>query len=260
MKYVESKDKIYETTDYEKFVFPEWNRGVSNARIVKMVESIKTFGWLPEPVLVNEKLEVIDGQSRIKALEKLNMPVQFCIKQGVSRKECQALNLFQKNWTTNDYINSYIADGNENYIWLKEMLQKFHTLSATIVQIVAVYKNKPGCMNGGGYVDKITSGKLVVSPKDRIETENLLFYLSRFADTIDYLGGRKDTFYTALSFMYYLDDVDNERVCTVVNNARYDGLVTSGTVEGWLQQIESLYNKKLAKKNKVDIIHEYKVA
>ena len=261
MKYTESKEKIYTTKDYDGFVFTDWNRSVSNGRVVKMVEAIKTTGWLPEPVLVNEKFEVIDGQSRVKALEKLSMPVEFCIKPGIGRQECQTLNLFQKNWSTTDYINSYIADGNTNYIWLKGMIQKYKVLSPTVVQNISANKGKTiGTINGGNYVRKITNGTFSVNKIEKAELDDLFFYLSRFADTIEYLGGRKDTFFAALTFMYHLDGVDNDRVCTVVNNARYDGLVTSGTIEGWLQQIEVLYNKNLLKRNKVDIMHEYKAA
>lgn len=261
MKYVESNEKIYTTTDYDSFVFTDWNRGVSNSRVVKMVESIKTAGWLPEPVLVNEEFEVIDGQSRVKALEKLKMPVSFCIKKGIGRKECQMLNLFQKNWTTSDYINSYMADGNVHYIWLNTMMKKYKELSAGVVQAVCVNKGKPSTSMSAGKVNEtITSGSFKVTEREKIHIDGALFFLSRFVETLDYLGGRKDTFYAALTYLYNFDVVDNDRVVRVVNNARYDGLVSSGTVEGWLQQIEEFYNKHLSKKQKLDIVHEYKIA
>lgn len=260
MKYTKSVETIYTTTDYDGFVFTDWNRNVSNARVVKMVESIKNVGWLPEPVMVNEKFEVIDGQSRVKALEKLGMPVQFCIRKGVGRKECQALNLFQKNWTTMDYINSYIADGNENYIWLKAMMSKYKSLPSMVVQGAAAAKGKRSYM-GGDKGSTIVGGKLSLNSAEKQYVDDLLFYLSRFSETIDFLGGRKDTFYGAIAFIYQLDDIDKERVCTAINNAMFDGLVASGTIEGWLFQIETLYNKNLkSKKNRVDIMHEYKKA
>lgn len=260
MKYTKSAETIYTTTDYDGFVFTDWNRDVSNARVVKMVESIKKVGWLPEPVMVNEKFEVIDGQSRVKALEKLGMPVQFCIRKGVGRKECQALNLFQKNWTTRDYINSYIADGNDNYIWLKDMLEKYSALTPQIVQSCVASKGKAKHMNGGAITYKITSGTLKLNFFERTYVEDELFYLSRFTNINRVVGGRKDVFYAALVFIYRLDGIDKERVCKVLNNACYDGIVASGTIEGWLQQIESLYNSRLKKRNQYDLMHEYKVA
>lgn len=259
MVFKESKRKIYITKDYDAFVFPDWNRDVSNGRVVKMVESIQKVGWLPEPVLINDKFEVIDGQSRVKALQKLGMPVEFCIVQGIGRKECQMLNLFQKNWTTKNYIDSYIADGNKNYIWLRDMLVKYKSLTPFVVIGVAIGKGQKRTMSGASN-DIISEGRLSLTDTEKARADESMFYLSRFADTANYLGGRKDTFYSALLFMYNLDGIDQERLCQVVNNARYDGLVASGTVEGWLMQIESIYNKGLRKANKVDVVHEYKVA
>ena len=259
MKYAESEEKIYTTTDYEGFVFTDWNRDVSNARTVKMVEAIESTGWLPEPVLVNEKFEVIDGQSRVKALERLNMPVEFCIKPGIGRKECQILNLFQKNWNTMDYINSYIADKNQDYIWLKQMIIKYAALSSGVVLAGCV--SKGACVHNNGIISEVVSeGKFRIKEREKWHVEGLLFFLSRFVDTIKYLGGRKDTFFTALAFIYNLKEIDNDRVTKVINDAKYDSLVNSATTEGWLTQIEELYNKNLIKTKKVDIIHEYKIA
>lgn len=257
--YKESKKKIYVTTDYDEFVFTDWNRDVSNARVVKMVESISKCGWLPQPVLVNEKMEVIDGQSRVKALEVLGMPVEFCIEEGIGRTECQMLNLFQKNWTTKNYINSYIADNNDNYIWLRDILIKYKDLPQTVVMNIAASKGD-GKNCGGQYLGIINEGRFVINAKEKKYVDNILFYLTRFAETITYIGGRKDTFYAAVKFMYQLEDLDHERLCTVVNNARYDGIVSSSTVEGWLQQFEILYNKGVLKAKRVDVMHEYKIA
>lgn len=258
MKYKVSERKIYTTTDYDMFVFTEWNRDVSNARVVKMVESIKRVGWLPQPVLVNENFEVCDGQSRVKALEALGMPVEFCIQKGIGRVECQMMNLFQKNWATKDFIDSYASDGNKNYIWLREMFVRYKILTPSVVQSIAVGKNYRLC--AGNITAIIQEGKLDLSDSEKIKAEKALFYLSRFAETAEYLGGRKDTFYSALFFLYQLEDIDKERLVTVINNARYDGLVASSIIEGWLNQFELLYNKKLLKSNRVDFVHEYKIA
>ena len=259
MKYKASETKIYTTTDYEMFIFTDWNRNVSNSRVVKMVESIQKFGWLPEPVLVNENFEVIDGQSRVKALEALGLPVQFIIAKGIGRSECQALNLFQKNWSTKDYINSYISDGNENYIWLNEMISQYKTIPASSIMSLVASKGRAIIPNGDS-AGIISEGRLELSLLDQATLSKQLFYLSRFSETINYLGGRKDTFYQAVLFLFKMDGVDNERLCTVTNNARYDGLVSSGTVEGWLAQLEELYNRNLKKINKIDAVHEYKIA
>lgn len=259
MKYKVSEKKIYTTTDYDMFVFTDWNRNVSNSRVVMMVESITKVGWLPQPILVNEKFEIIDGQSRVMALKHLGMPVEFIIMPGIGRKECQALNLFQRNWTTKNYIDSYVADNNDNYIWLKDMISRYKNLTPSVIIGVAVGKGLTRAMAGQSAII-VNDGRFKLSTSERAYVETILFHLSRFSETIEYIGGRKETFYSAIMFLYQLKELDQERICKVVNDARYDGLVCSGTVEGWLQQIETLYNKNLRKGNKVDIVHEYKIA
>lgn len=258
-RYSISEKKIYTTTNYDIFVFTDWNRDISNARVVMMVESITKVGWLPQPVLVNEKFEVIDGQSRVKALEQLGMPVEFIIMPGIGRTECQMLNLFQKNWSTKNYIDSYVADNNENYIWLRDIIVRYKVLTTSTILGITVGKGKTRCMGGQSNI-VVNEGKLSLTAEEKAHVEKVLFYLSRFADTANYLGGRKDNFYSAIMFMYQLEEIDRERLCQVVNNARYDGIISSGTVEGWLQQIEVLYNKNLRKDSKIDVVHEYKIA
>lgn len=257
MKYKVSEKKIYTTTDYDLFVFPDWNRDVSNARVVKMVESISKVGWLPQPVLVNENFEVIDGQSRVKALQALGKPVEFCIQKGIGRIECQMMNLFQKNWTIKNFIDSYAADGNEDYVWLREMLVRYKDLTSSIVQAIAVGKGKVYSRDSAAVIQE---GRFSLNGLEKAQAEKTMFFLSRFVETVEYLGGRKDKFYIAMMFLYGLHGIDTERLCTVVNNAKYDGLVACATAEGWLQQIEDLYNRKLSKTKRVDFIHEYKKA
>lgn len=255
-----AKTNIYETTDYNLFVFPEWNRDVSNARVVKMIESINTVGWLEQPVLVNEKYEVIDGQSRVKALEKMGLPVQFIIKPGIGRKECQNLNRFQKNWSTMNYIDSYAFDGNDNYVWLKNMLKEYRDLTSAVVFTVAVSGGTSHAIGAAEYYQIIEKGEVDVSGEKRKAAEAAMFYLSRFVETVRYLGGRKDKFFSAIMFLYLLDTIDNERLYKTVNNARFDRLVSSSTVEGYLRQFDSLYNKGLAKIKRIDVEHEYRVS
>lgn len=259
MNYKNSGEIIYQTKDYKGFIFTDWNRGVGNARVARMVESIKTFGWLPEPVLVNEKFEIIDGQSRVKALEKCGLPVQFVIKRNIGQEECQALNRFQKNWGTLDYISSYASLNNDDYMWLKSLIQDYKSLGVSVVCMVAVSGQVNIC-DCGSYAKVISSGLLKVPKEKRTEIEDACFYLTRFLDVIKKLKGRRDRFFYAINFLYRLESVDNERLCRVVNSARYDIKSPPGTVEGWLEMFDELYNQNRRKADHIDFQHEYRFA
>lgn len=257
-KYTETKKKIYTTTNYEIFKYLEGNRDIKNGRVVKTVESIENHGWLTQPILVNEKMEVIDGQGRLEALKRLNMPVEFVIDYGIGLDECRTLNVYQKNWSIHDYIDSYVCEENDNYIWLKTQVERYKELTDTVV--IAICSVNVGCVNLGGQMNyKIKDGTFEVNSAERMETESLLFFLSRFVDIAHLVGGRKDRLYGALSFLYSIESVDNERLFKAISNGRYE-LVSGGTVESYITQFDRLYNKGLAKKNRVDIEHEYKIA
>lgn len=260
MKYKASEKKIYVTTNYDMFKALIGNRDVKNGRVVKTMESIQEFGWLTEPILVNENFEVIDGQGRLEALRRLEMPIEFIIERGIGIKECQGLNHYQKNWSTMDYIDSFIAAGNENYVWLKSMINKYKRLTNSVIFSIAASGGRSSTIGANDYFVALENGTFKVSEQGRVDAEEAMFYLSRFIETAAHLGGRKDKLYSAIMFLYLLDGIDKERLCRTVNNGRYDGMVASSTVEGYLQQFEILYNKGLTKAKRVDMMHEYKIA
>ncbi len=255
-----NKKEVHVTSNYGRFKRLNGNRPVKNGRVVKIMESIQKYGWLSNPILVNERYEIIDGQGRFEALRRLGLPVEYIIQNDIGLTECQGLNHYQKNWTLIDHVNSFAENHNSNYIFLKRMLLKYGTIPKYVVCSVTTSKGKTATLHGGAYGEIIEAGELLLTTKEMERVDNALFYLSRFTETIKHLGGRKDNFYSAIMFLYLLDVIDNERLCKVVNNARYDKMVASGTVEGYLQQFEDIYNKSLAKKNRVDVMHEFKIA
>lgn len=257
MRYTESRKKIYVTRDYDMFKPLLGNREVTKTRVNKAVESIQKFGWLTEPILVNEKYEVIDGQGRLAALKELGMPVEFVIEKGIGRNECQGLNLYQKNWTVSDYIESFIAEGNDDYMWLKEVIAENKVLSTNFVISALVSENNSAGYTGN-WTNIIAEGRFTASMEKRRKMEAAFEYLKKFAAVQAQLGGRRDVFYTAILFLYNLEDVDNSRLLSTVTNAMYDGMVSSGTVEGWLRQLEGIYNKRLSKANKIDFVGAYR--
>ena len=65
--------EIFRTNKYEIFKQLKGNREVSPKRISKIINSIKEVGYIINPIIVNEKMEVIDGQGRLEALRILKI-------------------------------------------------------------------------------------------------------------------------------------------------------------------------------------------
>lgn len=120
---------VRETTDYAQFSKLLGNREVTKARLSAIRESILRIGYQPSPILVNEKLEVIDGQGRLYACESLNLPVYYIIKEGLTIDDCISMNIKMKNWDEMDYINCYADRGFVQYVALKKMIAEFPTIT-----------------------------------------------------------------------------------------------------------------------------------
>lgn len=160
----ESKHKIYETTNYEQFQKLLGNRAVTPTRVNAIKESILRIGYQPSPLLVNEKLEVIDGQGRLAACEALNLPVLYVIKPGLTINDCISMNIEMKNWTERDYINCYARKGVKDYIELENMLKEFPLLNWSQIYDIS----KPS--SSKTKVD-LRNGKLTFEPYTYIQYE-----------------------------------------------------------------------------------------
>jgi len=117
-------NKVYKTNDLSMFKEIEGNRPPNPQHIRRLADSIKTNGLLCNPILVNEKYEVIDGQHRLLAAKKVNSEIYFIVLDGYNLNEVHTLNLNQKNWNKKDFMIGYADMGIEPYIKLKEFYKK----------------------------------------------------------------------------------------------------------------------------------------
>ena len=74
----ESNIKVYELSDYSYLERMVGNREVEN-RASKVIQNIKANGRRPEPCLVNENMEIINGQARSIAYEQLGLTYPFVL-------------------------------------------------------------------------------------------------------------------------------------------------------------------------------------
>lgn len=152
---VKSKKEILETRDYSIFKLLSGNRTVEEYRVLKIIESIKTVGYITNPIIVNEYFEVIDGQTRLEALRRLGLKVEYIIVEGIGIAECVAMNLFQKNWGLKDFINSFAEQGNENYIKLRKLMEAYKDMPTRLIFSCAsskTYANPEKNISNGKFI------------------------------------------------------------------------------------------------------------
>jgi len=86
---------IRKTTNYEIFTFREDNREkIDKKHLARLVESIKSRNLLElRPIMVNEKLEIVDGQHRLLAAKQLGYEIYYQKEENLDCADIVRMNL-----------------------------------------------------------------------------------------------------------------------------------------------------------------------
>lgn len=98
--------KVMLEKNLSKFNLLDDNRDIDEAHVAMLVVSIQRFGQLM-PIVVNENMDVIEGQHRLKACMELKIPVAYIISVKSSSKDIAIMNNSQKGWKNKDYIKHF---------------------------------------------------------------------------------------------------------------------------------------------------------
>jgi hypothetical protein len=167
-----------------EFKILELNRDVINNHIEKLVKSYITNGYLKIPIIVNEKLEIIDGQHRYYAWityheNPENPPFNICfnICEGYGPREAQLLNVVNgKGWGVPDFIKKLATEGNKNYKLFAEFIDD---TGLGVAEATALIKNLNNRAGGQQY-SKIKNGKFIVTEDDIRKAKNAVSILDDF--------------------------------------------------------------------------------
>ena len=242
--------QIYQTTDYSKFKRLKGNRDVKNAK--KIVNSINEVGYVLSPILLNEKMEVIDGQNRLDALKELGMPVIYIVQEGIGRKECQALNINQSNWTTEQFIHSYAECGSEPYERLSLLIHDFKKKGFGLEGILFIAVPSMIPRAGGATYAGVKDGTFDLS-EERYElarrrlTSAINMGLTQFKDRYD-MNGR--SFWGAIAYAYEHQEVDIKILAQRIIDNPHE-IIAVSRVADQLRYFDDLYNKGRKAQNKV---------
>ena len=240
---------VYITKDYSIFKRLVGNRDIPESRISKIVESIQTIGWVHNPIIVNERMEVIDGQGRLTALQRLGMPVEYIIAEGAGNKECIYMNMNMVNWKLPDFIKSYAEQGNANYQRLLALMEKYANGNLDIIS-TAVYR-----VSKSKHRD-IKQGTLQLTQEQYEAAIPRLEYIKPLLDTLDAnkLPGSLVTLMQTLIYYYDYPEVDKERLAYSVEKNIYNATpwVLNTDCE---REVENAYNYGMKLEKKIFIAH-----
>lgn len=251
-----SEWKIYVTDDYSIFKCLEGNRALTNDRINKISESINKVGYILSPILVNEDYEVIDGQGRLGALERLKMPVYYMVQKNIGIKECQSMNIHQSNWTLYDYIQSYAMLGNEEYQRLHSLVDKYKELP--IDTVICCASNSCVAV-GGKALKRIKEGRFEMSKNDFERARWELDYCEKVRQVARTIGGNKKPFYSAVVYGYRNLDSEGRNILEKsIRQHAFDFPSMTKPVE-YLKHFDGYYNENVPKSKKINLKLQWEI-
>lgn len=155
---------VYSTIDYSIFKKLSGNRELypnNVKRLVRIIEKEPEF-TADNPIRVNEKMEVIDGQHRLAAFKEYesgkNMTprLYYIIDKKGTLNSARQLNAGQKPWLPIDYALAYAEEGNKNYQIYVKLSQKYKVNHEILATVLAGDKsgNRTGTFRSGLFTVK----------------------------------------------------------------------------------------------------------
>jgi hypothetical protein len=128
--------KIKSTSDLNRFSFLEGNRRIVKPHLNRLIRAIEQENLLAyNPILVTRNHEVIDGQHRLVAARKLNLPIYYIEMETLEGNEIGTMNTIRKGWSVKDYVNYYSAQGQDSYKWLKEVMEGTDVYVSALIEL-----------------------------------------------------------------------------------------------------------------------------
>lgn len=233
--------KINKTKNYSLFKSIPGNRAIKPSNLSALKRAMAEKNMLEyRPVLVNENMEVVDGQHRLEAAQSINDFVYYIVAHGLGLKEVQTLNSISKNWTLMDYIDSYCERGYKDYLYLKKFIEVYDIPVSVSIYLVGGWNRGSGI--DADHTHLFKNGKFQAKFKDRaVKTGEFLKSIAS-----------KETHYRSRTFIFTIRDIivnkecDEKRLLRVLDK----GISKSLTKAEYLQKIQDAYNKRLSKAKK----------
>lgn len=236
--------KIEKTSDYSLFKKHENNRNLSETNIRNLTFSIKAQNLLSfRPIMVNERMEILDGQHRLEAAKRLGVEIYYQVKKESNHEDIVLLNNNQKKWEFEDYLNYYCSLGNNDYLQLRDFIGK---RNITLKEI----KNILSKTSGGWMYWQFKRGAFKFFSKEEVDSVDLMIVKVKYIldDIKRYLPSNPafiDSFRMRTALMSIIKnpqcnfDVFKSKVAY-----KADSLRACATSQGYYAMLRDIYNWK----------------
>ena len=240
--------RVLREKNYSKFTLFDNNRDINETHVEELIASMRKSGQLM-PVVVTPDKEVIDGQHRLKACEKLGIPVSYVINSTGNSKQIAVMNNTQKGWKNKDFLKHFSHSGHSNSSEYKKIEKFFEEYKLPFRVGIALLSNYTVNMDGGnnrGPMPSFRDGSFKIQDLDKAkETASRLIKLKSFVPNLV----RIVKFSVAFIKISKLENFNLKTCYTQIekNSNKFDKCLNQ---EDWNEAMVRAYNYNLVTKGK----------
>ena len=243
------------TKDWGKLKFLEDNRDTDDADVKRLAESIKNNGQL-QPIVINEKWEICEGQHRVKACILLDIPVLYVISEGATIKDTILMNNNQKSWKNRDYLKCFSHKNHKNHQEYRKVKKFFDDYNLNFSVTINLLSGNFVYHGGGNSNKAFKEGKFKI--KNLHAAEKYGSQLKKIKAKVPLLvsNGKFCMAWVKTQNMIAPNSAGSWNVMTGVKqmSKNVDMFKTCNNQESWDLQLVEAYNKGLSKNNKIKVI------
>lgn len=242
---------IYETDDYSLFSELDNNREVTRSRVEKLIASL-TEKEILNPIVVNEKLEIVDGQGRFEALKTLGRSIKFLISPGATIEDCRRMNQYNTKWTSLDFAISFAKSGNENYIRLLQC-RRITKLPFPLILRLVNKTEKISVISDEKYrysYNKLNAGNILFDDADQNTVVRIYNLAQEIKNALQLSHRLNEAFYVAVKVMVETDGYDHERMLKKCKLYKHK-FTQMANLENALKEFSATYNNGQIQKNRL---------
>jgi hypothetical protein len=235
--------QVLSTSDYSLFKRQAGNRVINAGHVKRLTESIKQQD-LMIPIIVNNKMEVIDGQHRLEARTRLKAPVYYLVVDGYGLAETQRVNANNKNWNIADFVDGYVEMNYYHYKVYKQFRNRYQFGHQESMMLLSGLKQG----DGNGWKEFQSGGFCVVDLDKANDVAEKIYAIEPY-----YAGYKRRSFVMAILHCFKHDEYNHEEF---IQKLAYQSskLVHCVTIVQYLKIIDEIYNYKRKPEDKIRFV------
>lgn len=244
MVHVESSVKVYFTTNYTIFKAIKGNRLLNESKINRIITDIKSGLDMLKyyPIVVDEQMNVIDGQHRLFIAKKLKVNVYYIISKKIELNSIAKINSNTEKWKNEDFINCYIVNGSTDYQKLRDFKDQYG-FPLSVCQNLLMFGDAGGDGGSEDMKDVFQQGKFKVNYQTKaVELAERVMLFKRFPNH------RSRTFIVAVNKVVTAGKCEIEEIAEKYNQQDASALRQQANFKGYLTNLEEVLNYRCSKR------------